>query len=658
MSDSEIYGCTGKVLRVDLSSGDIGVQDVSDWVPLYFGGRGLAARIAWEEIPPGLGAFDPRNPLMIMAGALAGTPAPSSGRVTVCGVSPQTYPQEWFTRSSMGGHWGAELKYAGYDGVVVTGASERPVLLWIEDERVEVRDAAHLWGLGIFDTQKQLFRELGKDVRILTIGPAGEHLSRIAVVATATETAAGQGGFGAVMGAKKLKALAVRGHGAVRIADAKETLARCQRIVQAWFPKLTGPSGAHVERYGQRYYACTQCPRGCSIYQHVPGVVHKDKVYSGQYQCCAPGLSKYFPKDIQFEAGFEVAQIANDYGLNHWEFCFGFGPWIQLCQERGELLEIEGDRMDLSDPAFWAMFLRRIAFREGWGEAFAEGGRRAPGLLGVGGDLIERFYPAWGHASHWDGHGSFGGPHFPYWLVTGLQWAMDTRDPMGGGHGYTSNFTHLARRIGPEDWEGWEKVRRLSTMVYGAPGAADPRCGYEGKAHAASFHCDRNALKDTLGICDNIFPLLVDAHAEDLLPRVNGVIGPSLEYYLSEPVMGTGRSEEQFYRTSTRIFTLERALQIRNWERTRATDETVIAYLSYPEVHPSPFLGERVGVDPEQFRHLMDEFYDLRGWDRRTGWPTYDTLKQLGIEEIADGMAPAGKIPDGNRRGGTTNEHK
>ena len=297
------------------------------------------------------------------------------------------------------------------------------------------------------------------------------------------------------------------------------------------------------------------------------------------------------------------------------------------------------------------MFLRRVAFREGWGEIFAEGGRRVPDLLGVGQDLIERFYPAWGHASHWDGHGSFGGPHFPYWLVTGLQWAMDTRDPMGGGHGYTTHFTHFARRLVSEDNEAWQKVRRLSTLIYGSPEAADPRCGYEGKAHAASFHCDRNALKDTLGICDSMFPWLVDMEAMDFAPHVHGVVGPSLEYYISEPVLGTGMSEELFYRTSTRVFTLERALSIRNWGRNRATDETIIPYLSYPEARPSPLLGERLGVDPEHFRALMDEFYSLRGWDRRTGWPTYDALKQLHMEDIADGLSRFGKMPDGNRAG-------
>jgi len=172
-----------------------------------------------DLIPPGIGALDPRNPLMFMVGALVGTPAPSSGRVTVSGLSPQAYPDEWYTRANLGGHWGSELKYAGYDGLVVTGRAPKPVYLWIEDDRVEVRDAASVWGQGLIQTQKTLQGELGPDVRIVAIGPAGENLCRYAVLATSTESAAGQGGFGAVMGSKNLKAVAVRGHGGVGVAQ-------------------------------------------------------------------------------------------------------------------------------------------------------------------------------------------------------------------------------------------------------------------------------------------------------------------------------------------------------------------------------------------------------------------------------------------------------
>jgi len=543
------------------------------------------------------------------------------------------------------------LKYAGYDGLIVTGQAEKPVYLWIEDDRVEVRDASHLWGRGIMATQQQLLEELGHDVRILTIGQAGEHRCRIAIIATETESAAGQGGFGGVMGAKQLKAIAVRGHGAIRVADPQELLARCGVVREALRTRYSGRrlSRKSAGKYRQKYYACTQhCAVPCTtFYDDVPGVVYKDRVYRGQFHCCSPGFPRAKPYwDIGFEAGFEVAQLANDYGLNHWEFRFGIGPWIYLCQQRGELLELDGDRVDLNDPEFWAMLLERMALREGWGDVFAEGGRRAPGILGIGQDLIGQFYPAWGQASHWDGHGSFGGPSFPYWLVTGLQWAMDTRDPLGGGHGHTSNFARMAHAIPLDDGAAWEKVRQLSERVYGSRAAADPWSGYEGKAHAASFHCDMNPLKDALGICDNIFPLIVDLKADDLMVRAQGVEGRIFEHYISEPALGINLSREEFYRAGTRIFTLERALQIRNWGRTRATDETIIPYLAYPEVNPGPFVGERVAVDPEKFRRLMDEYYDLRGWDRATGWPTRTTLERLGMKDIADDLARCGKLPE------------
>ncbi|MBT4497904.1 MAG: hypothetical protein HOC74_09305 [Gemmatimonadetes bacterium] len=649
---SEPYGWAGKILRVDLSTGKIETEDTQRWGRDYLGGRGLAARIAWDELPQGIGALDPQNPLMFFPGILSGTPSPSSGRTSICGLSPQAHPFEWFTRANIGGHWGTELKYAGYDGLIVTGQADRPVYLWIEDDQVELRDASHVWGKGIMGSQQQLLGELGKDVRILTIGQAGENLCRIAIIATETESAAGQGGFGAVMGAKQLKAIAVRGHGGVPVADSKELLSRCKVVREVLKTKYSGGPlrGEAVEKYGQKRYACTQhCGVACvTFYDNVPGVVHKDKVYRGQFHCCSPGFPKAPPYwDIGFEAGFEVASIANDYGLNHWEFRFGIGPWIYLCQQRGELMEIDGDRVDLNDPHFWVKMLEKMTFRDGWGDTFAEGGRRIPEILGIGEDLIGQFYPAWGHASHWDGHGSFGGPAYPYWLVTGLQWAMDTRDPLGGGHGYTTNITRMAHGIPLDDKEKWEKARQLGEHIYGSAAATDPFSGYEGKAHAATYHCDMNPLKDALGICDNIFPLLVDLKADDLMVRTQeGLEGRFLEHYVSEPALGLGLSPEEFYRIGTRIFTLERALQVRDWGRNREMDETIIPYLVYPEVNPNPFTENRESVDPEKFRQLMDEYYDLRDWDRTTGWPTRPALEKLGMEDIADGLERCEKLPE------------
>jgi len=218
-SGERVGGYAGSLLRIDLTKRTVERQDTSDYLPEWYGGRALAARIAWDEIPPGTGAFDEASPLMILVGPLAGTAAPFSGRTTVCGISAQGYPHEWFTRSSFGGHWGPSLKRAGFDGLIITGRAGSPVFLKIENGLCSVEDARELHGMGIYDTQKLLAASLGPGWRILAIGPAGESLCRIAVAATETESAAGQGGFGAVMGSKNLKAVAVRGDIPIHVAD-------------------------------------------------------------------------------------------------------------------------------------------------------------------------------------------------------------------------------------------------------------------------------------------------------------------------------------------------------------------------------------------------------------------------------------------------------
>ena len=214
---SEVYGWTGKILRINLSSGETSTIDTMKYVPDFIGGVGIASRIAWEELSPGVDAFDPENLLFIMVGPLTGTLASGAGRVEVLGIAPQQHPPI-LSRSGMGGHWGAELKYAGYDGVIVEGKAENPVYVWIDDGQVEILDASSLWGRGTYGITTALRAIHGKRTRVISCGQAGERLSRIAVIQTETGNAAGQGGYGAVMGSKNLKAIAVRGTKGVKIA--------------------------------------------------------------------------------------------------------------------------------------------------------------------------------------------------------------------------------------------------------------------------------------------------------------------------------------------------------------------------------------------------------------------------------------------------------
>ena len=193
-------GWVGKILRVDLTNSKISEVSTFDYVPRFLGGRGLGAKICWDEVSLEVGAFDPENRLIFATGPLQGTLAPSSGRLMVVGKSPQTGPVESYARSGVGGHFAPQLKWAGYDALIIQGRASKPVYLWITDQKAEILDAAGLWGLDTYQTQQTIWKLHGDKTRVMVIGKAGENRSRIACILTDTGDAAGQGGFGGVMG--------------------------------------------------------------------------------------------------------------------------------------------------------------------------------------------------------------------------------------------------------------------------------------------------------------------------------------------------------------------------------------------------------------------------------------------------------------------------
>src|SRR5688572_4979316 len=221
----KLNGYVGKILHVDLTSSKITTFGTEPYIDKFIGGRGMMAKLHWDMVthkPKRVKAFDPENPFVIMTGPLTGSVAPSSGRTECSTISPQTYPDECYMASSFGLHWGPELKFAGYDGMVIVGKADRSVWIFIHDNKVQIRDARHLWGQDILETQDRIWKELGdeqKKVQILVTGPAGENLVRSASLMHGTSAGAGQGGFGAVWGSKNLKAIGVRGTGSVRVGD-------------------------------------------------------------------------------------------------------------------------------------------------------------------------------------------------------------------------------------------------------------------------------------------------------------------------------------------------------------------------------------------------------------------------------------------------------
>ena len=280
-----MHSWTNRILRIDLSDMRIWAKETAPYVQDYIGGRGIAARICWDEYPEPVGPFDPANTLMIFPGALTGSRSPYSGRTNVCAFSPQASPYPWFTRSSVGGHFGEELKRAGYDGMVVTGASETPVQIRIRDDEVSILPASDLWGLDIMDALEASESTEGRGIRTFVIGPAGERLSRIATIQTASSSAAGQGGFGGVMGSKKLKAITVAGTGQVPLAY-PDRITQLARAVAKEAERTPFGSGGDLAPLNQQLAAegggsalCQSCTESCVTpcqvyYRDMPGVAY------------------------------------------------------------------------------------------------------------------------------------------------------------------------------------------------------------------------------------------------------------------------------------------------------------------------------------------------------------------------------------------------
>ncbi len=678
------YAWANRILRIDLTTMSVAVHESAPYVPQYLGARGIAARICWDEYPAPVGAFDPANPLMVLPGALTGSRSPYSGRTVVCAFSPQGYPHPWFTRSSIGGHFGGELRRAGYDGLVVIGDSPTPVRIRIRDDEIQILPADDLWGADTMETLDAIAAVEGRQARSLVIGPAGEHLSRIATIHTASASACGQGGFGAVMGSKRLKAISVIGSGRVSLAHPHAIAAISKALARTFAEDgQVGPLNfygdiRHFDRQlaagGDGRATCRACTESCitpcaAYLRDVPGVAH-DRAWSGHWVCVGTRFQGFDPDDtsplrsvydwhLERRAAFRLSVLSNRYGLNQADLIGGIVPWLIACQRSGLIDEIDGRPIDWSSPIFWASLMHAIAYREGLGDTLSEGGWAASQILSLGEDLARERYPGWGYSAHCDGREG-GRLVFPYWVVSALQWLADTRDPFGSGHGYlwADGLAERAAHLeGTARVEALDRLCSLGQRVYGSPDAVDPYSGYSGKAYPGYYQMLRAVIKDCLPI-DAHFPLIYRASAPDgywRLSNVEGIgeiEGPAVEYRLFVAGTGLDWSEQQFLQAAERVCTIERALQVRHWGRDREMDETVLPYFERTELYQNPFLDRRYGLDREQFKSVIDAFYALHGWDAERGWPTLERLSALGL---ADVYAPM--VEDAARATATGNEH-
>ena len=658
---AEWHSWVGQVLDVDLTTEKITKKPSDRYFPNFLGGRGLEAKVLWDEVPPEVKAFDPENRIIFAPSTLTGTNSPLNGRWNIGSISPQ-HPREWPTSSAIGGHWGAELKFAGYDGVIVHGRAKQPVFILIRDHLVEIRNASHLWGMDSFEAQKRLQQDIAKEgpvpdmqekpsggrylpihIRSVIIGRAGENQSRIACILHDSGDAAGQGGFGGVMGSKNLKAITVRGTGGVKVKDnirMVETAFKIRKMLRAKalavVPPYGGPGGLYggnpkiITGYMKRTDACFGCQVACRGFFDVPGSP------PGQAQCVqiqmyynwegigpvAP-LHPDFANRPQDETTWHGVKLADYYTINAYELT-GILSWLWACYKESILNE-ENTGIpfkDFGSKEFAEKLFGMIARREGFGDLLADGlHRTAEKLKEKYGnrvwELYEERYVAHGMRQHWFYIGSAKGPADPTGYpnpVGQLMWAMGSRDPY-------SNCSFSREPYGaPEE----------AQMIYGTKDAANP-FNYNGKAQAAAIAYTRGCMNDSIGFCDWFFPILARQpfFAQEVPGESTAKQGDiTLEAQMFSAATGIEKTIDDLMQDTFRIVNIERASMVRRGRR-REDDTFNEYYFNHPDRMGKP-------IDRPAWEKAKDDFYNYMGWDPKTGIPTRERLEKLGLKDVAD----------------------
>jgi aldehyde:ferredoxin oxidoreductase len=625
-----------KIAKINLSSRsvDIEVRPRSEF-DLYLGGRGLNAKLMFEGQLAGVDPFGPDNLIIFGTGKLVGTPAPTAGQVTITSKSPAT---DLYFKTNTGGAWARCLRRAGWDAMVVSGVSEKPVFVVIDDETIRIEDASPVWGKTVRETDAYIKNELGgRGWDLATVGPAGENLVRFACVMTSLYHAAGRGGLGAVMGSKKLKAIAVRGSGETPVADRNafqdEVLAILAKIEKSVKAKLYVDYGtaATIEmanegyslpvmnfrrnrlegghRLGGTYLvekgymtngaACSACPLACHKFHQVKEGPYKGFSGGPEYETLAALGIGCGVTDT--EAVLKGNELCNDLGLD----TISAGSviqWLFESVEKGVAPSGIGEGLNLSwgDGAAMVELLRRIAYREGVGDLLAEGTRRLSGKFG---------------RDSWK------------WAVqaNGLEQSrVDTRvakayalafavNPRGPDHLHAQPMTEFARF--PEAVELFRQLLGKEELP--------PATSTEGKPELVRWHEDVFAVTDALGICSF-------ATTSSYIVSV-----PSL-CRLIKAGLGADLNEQQLLNIGRRIVVLERMFNLReNPERL----DTLPWRLMNEPISEGPYTGQ---VNSQgELRDMLQRYYRLQGYDPKTGRPTREVLTSLGLIPDVKGIEEA-----------------
>jgi len=633
------YGFAGSILRVDLSTGRTSTQPTADYAGRFLGGRGLAAKIYWDEIPPSAGALDPENLLILALGPMAGVPAVGASRWGIFAKSPFPSPAQ-FCYGNLGGGFGAELKFAGYDALVVKGRADKPVVLLMSDGEVELIDGKDLTGHGAIETRRILQERIGPRVKVAAIGPAGENLVPAAIV-LADGDASCSGGMGAVMGSKNLKAIAVNGSRrktSVADPDRLKEIAGMLRSIERGNTKVWGLDFmAHGPR--TKKLPCYGCMAHCLRVSY-----HADDGSSGKFMC----QSRFFyfvyalmHYQAENDVPFKANKLCDDFGIDTWELQ-KLIEWLLACNAAGVLTEEETGIpfSKLGSLEFITVLVRMIAERRGIGDALAAGrDAAAESLGGRAGDLVK----------HND-------PYEPrLYLANALVYPFEPREPIQQVHEVGLTMAQ---------WVSWVKgtagahistdvLRGIASRFWGGEPAMDSTT-YEGKALAAKLIQDRQYAKESLMLCDWMYPVLDKPVGDD------HVGDPGIEAALFSAVTGIETDEAELSRYGERAFNLQRAILLREGRRPPADDflpsqwhtdpldfHSVDSDLTAPGPGGGPVSRRGAVIPRSDFEAILREYYGLRGWDPATGLQKRQGLADLDLPDVADDLAARGLLAGG-----------
>ena len=625
------YGYTGRILRVNLSTDQIRTEELPDYFyRTYLGGRNTIVYHLLREVPPTTDPLGPENTLIFATGVLTGVPVGYTGRNSVGAKSPLTGA---YGEAEAGGFFGAELKFAGFDALVIEGQATQPVYLWIHDGQAEIRPAQHLWGQDIAEGEARLRTELGdRLIRTAQIGPAGENLVRFASIANDVTHIYGRTGMGAVMGSKRLRAVAVRGHARLALADPDAVRAIGRHVVATWREKVwdlhdTGTLGslsaldavgglptrnfqagsflAAEQIGGQRLRdtilvdrdGCFACPVRCKrvvetrVDEHHPYSI--DRIYGGpEYETGAALGSNCGVEDLETIA--KAHELCNRYGLDTISTGVTIA-WAMECFERGILSssDVDGLELHFGNGAAVLTLVAKIAHRQGIGDLLAQGTRWAAQQVGRGSEQFAMNVKGLELPMH--------EPRIKHGL--GLGYALS---PTGADHVHNVQddlYTTTSSLF-------FDRVRTLGILEPLPATDLSPA-----KVRLLAYDVLWWSLFNCLELCASS-PFAMDLNLVNDLVRAT---------------TGWNTSLWELGKVAERSVTLPQLFNVRAGF-TPADDQV-------PERFFQALLASSTGkpLDRHQFEDGKSLYYQMRGWDPQTGIPTRAKLIELALDGFLPG---------------------